>query len=106
MIKELVVNGKHNTIDLLLKADGVAEDLTTVTKVEFVDEAGVQTTISSEDDPDYFTWDPLKTGQTGKLICELGEAGIPVGTYVFRVMIYDPVNTLGIFWDRILIEVI
>lgn len=106
MIKETVINGRDNSLDLLFKADGVAQNLSSVTKVELVDQEGEIDPISSEDHPTWFIWDLSETGQRGKMIIRLGAAELTARTYIFRVVLYDSVNTNGIFWGRILVNVI
>jgi hypothetical protein len=107
MIEETVYIGRDNTIDLLLKADDVAQDLSGVTKMVLIDDsdkADAVDDISSEDHSAAFDW---SSAVTGKLILSLGEVfeseEIDRGRYVFNLVVFDPANTDGIVWDKIFI---
>lgn len=104
-VREIVYLGKDNTIDLLLKADGSAQDLSSVTRM-----------IVKQDDGDWevdyntynsaFDWAP---GTTGKVILDLAAAlaaeSVSADEYIVRLIVYDPPNTKGIVWDRFVLEV-
>ena len=92
MITENVYTGHDNTIDLLLKADGVAQDITDATRMTL--EVG-STTVDSDGSADAFNWD---TGVTGKLILALGGEDLTAGIYRATLTVYDPTNTNGIVW--------
>ena len=92
MTTEIVYNGHDNTIDLLLKADGVAEDLSSVTRMT-LEVAG--STIDSDVSGAAFDW---ATGVTGKLILALGDEGLTAGSYRATLTVYDSTNTDGIVW--------
>jgi len=96
MITEIVYLARDNTIDLLLKADGSAQDLSAVTQMTL--ELDETTTIDSDDSPDAFDWD---TGTTGKLILALGGESITEGDYTAKLTVYDPTNENGVFWGYI-----
>ena len=93
---ETVYNGRDNVIDLLLKMDGIAQDLSSITKI--VLRVGNVATIENENADDWpIKWSGL--GVTGKIQMKLGAQGIPAGnTYSARLITYDPVNTNGIAW--------
>ena len=92
MTTEIVYDGHDNTIDLLLKADGTAQDLSEVTRLTL--EEG-STTVDSDESGSAFDWAP---GMTGKLILALGDESLPAGTYRAILTVYDPSNTDGIVW--------
>ena len=94
MTTENVYDGHDNTIDLLLKADDVAEDLSSVTRMTL--EVG-STTVDSDVSGDAFDWD---TGVTGKVILDLGGESLAAGTYRATLTVYDPTNTNGIVWGK------
>lgn len=102
MSNEIVYLGHDNTIDLVAKSDGTAQDLSDVTKitVTFGD-----TTISSIDKASgVITWD--QTGyDTGEFRMDLGDQAISAGKYKVPVVIYDAENTNGIVWGFINIEI-
>jgi len=103
MIREKVYDGRDNKIDILLTSDGVAEDLSPITKVELVEAEGEVDTISSADHASWFDW---TTGTTGKMVISLGAAGLTVGSrYIFNLILYDAANTNGINWGRITVDV-
>ena len=95
MITEIVYLDRDNTIDLLLKADGSAQDLAAVTRMTFEYDS---TIIDSDTSPEVFDWD---TGVTGKLVLALGAESIPKGDYTAKLTVYDPDNDDGIFWGYI-----
>jgi hypothetical protein len=104
---EIVYLGADNSIDLILKADGVVQNIASLTKVEldFPDEYGV-TTISGETSGTPFDWET--NAASGKLVISLGaETGISAGMtyYDVRLVIYDADNTNGIVWDTINLDV-
>ena len=95
MITEIVYEGHDNKINLLLRADGEAVDLSSVTKMELkLDD----TTISSQDYPSAFDWNSSST--TGEVILDLGDVGLEEGHYVAWLVVYDSTNTDGIVWDK------
>lgn len=96
-VTETVYLGRDNTIDLLLKADGVITDLTPITKVDIVD-IGCSWSINSDDSTDAFDW---SSGADGVLRLSLGAETVPAGSYRARVIIYDASNTEGIVWGEI-----
>jgi len=102
MITEIFYIGHDNTIDLLLKADGTAQDLSSVTKM--VLEIG-DTTIDSSVETGVFTW--TGTGTTGKVIIDLNEysGSIDADTYNARLIVYDPTHTDGIVWGEFVLVV-
>ena len=92
MLTEIVYLGHDNTVDLLLKADGEAVDLSSVTRMT-LDVDG--TTIDSDVSGDAFDWD---TGTTGKVVLALGDEELSNGRYTARLVVYDPSNEDGIVW--------
>lgn len=98
---ETVYIDRNNTIDLLLKADGAAQDLSPVTRMVLSDRAGIFT-IDSDQVAGAFDWN---TGTTGKVIMALGDQGLAAGTYICNLILYDPTNSDGINWGRLVIKV-
>lgn len=92
---EIVYDGRDNTIDLLLKNDGTAQDLSSVTKI--VLKVGSVTITDEDDDAWPIKWAGL--GTTGKIQMKLGDQGLTVGnTYPATLITYDAINTNGIVW--------
>jgi len=94
-ILEYVYNDRNNTIDLLLKADGVAVDLSSVTRM-IIKDIGGDWEVDENDSSGVFDRD---TGVTGKVIIALGDQDITAGKYWVRLIVYDNVNTDGIVWE-------
>ena len=92
MTTEIAYVGHNNTIDLLLKADSVAQSLSSVTRMTLeVDSVTIDSAISGS----AFDWD---TGVTGKLILALGGESLTAGEYRATLTVYDLTNTNGIVW--------
>ncbi len=98
---EYVYTGRDNTVDLLLKADGVAVDLSTVTRMLVADVDGAFS-VDSSTSPGAFDWNP---GSTGKLVITLGDESIPVGKYKCQLIVYDPTNPDGVVWGKVILIV-
>jgi len=101
-ILETVYNGRDNSVDLLLKADGAAQNLSFVTRMVVMDKAGAWT-VDSSTAPTAFDW---TTGTTGKVELSFGGQSITVGTYVCYLIVYDASHTNGINWGEFVLEVI
>lgn len=101
-IQEIVYNDRDNTIDLLLKADGSAQDLSSVTRMVLKDTDG-GFTIDSDTAPSAFDWN---TGTTGKVIMALGGQNLTAGTCICSLIVYDPTNDDGIHWGEIVFKVV
>lgn len=100
MISEIVYLDRDNEFRLLLLADGVAEDLASVTKIELIDTTGTYT-IASDTSASAFDW---TTGDTGEIIFKLGHETVAAGKYKFELHTIDPTNTAGIYWGDIAIR--
>jgi hypothetical protein len=97
-VVEYTYNSSDNTNDLLLKADGAAVDLSSVTRMILYDVDGGWSIDESDSASDsVFDRD---TGVTGKVIIALGDQGITAGRYRCRLKVYDPTNTSGIVWGH------
>ena len=95
MITEIIYDGHDNTIDLLLKADEVATDLSSVTRMTL--DVDTTTIVDSAISGECFDW---STGVTGKVILALGGEGIDGGLYRAKLTLYDAINTDGIVWGE------
>lgn len=96
MDTEYVYLGRSNSIDLLLKADGVAADLSSVTKIT----ASFNGTLVSSTNSTAGTirWSGVGF-VTGEIRLLLGTESIPTGKYSVPIIVYDPANTTGIQWS-------
>ena len=99
MDREVVYVGRDNTINLLLKADGSAEDLSGVTHMALVF-SGV--TVSSVGRTSWFDW---SSGTTGQLILKLGGTTVTPGAYEAELLVYDLTHTSGIMWGKVTVKV-
>lgn len=100
-ITEQIYLDRDNVIDLLLKADGEAQDLSAVTRMVLLED-GEEFTIDSDEAAGVFDWE---TGTTGKITLTLGaQDDIEEGTYKVWLIVYDPSNTNGIVWDSFFIR--
>jgi len=107
---EYIYNDRDNTIDLQLKADGSAVDLSSVTRVEVIftaQDSGTDKTIDTEDAGTTLAdgGNVDITEGSGKLILALGDQSIAAGNYLAQLVIYDPTNTDGVVWGSIPIVV-
>ena len=93
-VKEIVYLDRDNTVDLLLKADGSAQDLSAVTRMVLADVGG-KFTVDSAVSASAFDWD---TGTTGKVIIDIGGEDLPAGVYTVRLILIDPTNSNGNVW--------
>ena len=104
-VREIVYLGRNNTIDLLLKADGSAQDLSAVTRM-IVKQNDGDWEIDYDDYNNAFNWN---TGITGKVILDMAAAlaaeTVAAGEYIVRLIVYDPTNIDGIIWDLFVLEV-
>lgn len=100
MAKEIVYKLRDNTNDFRLMADGVAVDLSGVTKMELVFS---HATINSIDNSEIFDW----SRGDGTLILSMGAINSlsPGEKYNPSLIVYDDENEFGINWGRIKIEV-
>ena len=93
---DLIFKGSDNTNEILLKKDGVPQDLASVTRMALHFSDGTDVTNSTG--ADY----PIKwigTGQTGLVVCQLGGESLIEGDLTARLLTYDPVNSDGIVWS-------
>ena len=99
MSKEIVYKGHDNTIDLVLKSDGVAQDLSSVTKIT----ASFDSTLveSTDKAAGAITWDQAGYA-TGEIRLDLGDQDIAAGRYTaIPIIVYDADNPNGIVWGFI-----
>jgi hypothetical protein len=103
-LTEIVYLGHDNSIDLLLKADDVAQSLASVTRATIT--IGEVTIDSDNGETDPIRW--AKSGyDTGEIRLFLGgqtlvEAAQPYTSYL---VIYDADHPEGIVWGYVLIRV-
>ena len=102
MATEIVYLGHDNTIDLLLKADGTAQDLSGVTKITATFGDTLIESTNAANGP--ITW--AQSGyETGEIRLALGDQEISPGGYNVPIVVYDAVNTDGIVWGTVTVIV-
>lgn len=95
-ITEVVYLGRDNSIDLLLKADGVAQNLSSISsmKLIFIDGSTI-TSTNLDDDP--IRW--IKSGYAeGEVRLFLGGETLTAGKYNTELVLYDVDNVNGVSW--------
>lgn len=103
MNTEVVYLGRDNTIDLLLKADDVAQDLSAVTKITATFGSVL---ITSEDSAaGSIKWSGADF-DTGEIRIDVGAESITAKKkYSVPIIVYDAVNTNGVYWGDVPIQV-
>jgi len=124
MIIETITLGRNGSIDLLLVADDIENNLSnspqqldSVTKMILLEINGKSiigsgdtalSEISSDTYVSNFSWDLVTTGTKGKLI--LNNLGLiddlNSGTFELNLIVFDAVNSDGIPWDRFLLKIL
>ena len=103
--REIIYLGRDNAINLLLKTDGSAYDLSSASTIEAVF-SGV--TISSTTHPAWFDWlsASLTTGEFSMTLGYASGNSITSGTnYKTEIIVYDSSNTSGVMWGTVPIKV-
>jgi hypothetical protein len=88
--------GSDNTNELLLKVKGVAQDLRSVTKIDLEFDDGLKVSNSTSD---AFPIKWTGTGETGKVILQLGHENITEGERTASLVTFDPIVPDGILWS-------
>ena len=93
---DLIFKGSDNTNEILLKKDGIPQDLTSVNRISLHFSDGVDVTNTTG------AAFPIKwtgTGQTGLIVCQLGSYDLTPGDLTAKLISYDPTNDDGIVWS-------
>lgn len=99
---EIVFLGHDNSIDLILKADGTTQNLSSVTRMTL--SFGDQLIESTNEETDPIRW--AKVGYaTGEVRLFLGGEVIDPKTYHAPLIVYDLTNEDGIVWGTVPISV-
>ena len=102
MKQEIVYLGHDNYIDLILMANGVAQDLTGITKMTLT--FGTKLVSSTNLSTDPILWKQAGYG-TGEIRIFLGKQSITPGNYSAPLILFDPVNVDGVVWDYVNVEI-
>jgi len=101
--KEFVYLGHDNSIDLILLSNGVAQDLSGVTKMTITVGGILISSTNQATDP--ILW--IKAGySTGEIRLFLGKQSILPGNYEAPLIVFDANDPDGIVWDEIAIQVV
>lgn len=107
MATEKIYVDHDNTVDLILKSDGVAVDLSNATKISI--SIGGTTFESANKATGVITWDQVGY-ETGEIRIDIGnETGLDAlagSTYDAEITVFDASNPNGIAWDVIRVQVI
>jgi len=96
MDKEILYLSRDNRIDLMLKADGSAQDLSGTTHAMAIFSGVTFTSVGRA------TWFDWTSGTTGELRLKLsGVTGVSPGNYDVELILFDATNTNGIVWGEI-----
>ena len=102
MTTEVLRLDRDNTIALILKVDGVAQNLAGVTKIQAIFD---QTTITSIlHETGVIKW-AVSGYDTGEIHLDLGAQTIAEGLYSVGIIVYDATYTTGIHWGFVDIQV-
>lgn len=99
-MSEIIYIGHDNTIDMELREDGVAVDLSSVTRMTL--DFGGGNIIDSATSPFAFNWSSV----AGKVVFKLGNQIISLGRHNVRLTVYDPANINGIVWGSFVVVVV
>ena len=102
MNREIIYLGHNNSVDLLLKADGSAEDLSSVTSMTLTVNGAKVSSTSSSAGPIRWSGGTLDTGEVQ---LHLGDEALDVGTYDCPLIAYDSTNTEGVVWGDVPLKV-
>ncbi len=104
-VPTIVVYSKSNNLNIVrLHENGEPVALTTITKIELrLRETGEA--ISSSDYPDAVSW-AVGNERRGLVYLRLGSLFFTTKTYSAEVIVFDPVNPLGIYFGNMRIRAI
>ena len=103
MDTEILYLGRDNTIDLLLKADGTAQSLASVTKITATFGSKLLTSTSAASGVIQWSGSSFATGEIR--IAAGAESIESDRTYDVPIVVYDAANTNGIDWGVVPVEV-
>ena len=103
MESDVVYNGRDNSSDWRLEADGVPADLSAVTRfVLYLDSGTQQLTVDSDAAPSAF--DATPGGGVVRLL--LGNQGLAPGRWGAELVTYDPDHPDGLNWGGFALHVV
>jgi len=102
MESEVIWLGHDNAINLLLKEDGTAKDLSDVTKMTLTVNGTLIT--STDKATGYIRWDQAGY-DTGECRLFLGDLALSVGRWACPLIVFDTAATDGIVWGMVPVEI-
>ena len=105
-VNEVIYLGRDNSVDLLLKADGVAEDLSTTTQIDAIFDTSI-TVESTNAATGPIKWNQAgyETGEIRIDLTDSDESDITVGQYTVKIITYTAEHTDGLYWGEVNIRV-
>lgn len=104
--KETLYLDHGNTIDLVLKSDDEAVDLSTVTGIRVMfDQTSIYSNNGSQGPIKWQIGSADANWQTGEIRIDCSSHDINPARYKVPIIVYDPTNTDGVVWDYLQIEV-
>lgn len=107
MIELLVYNGRDNTADLVLEADGAVVSIAAISRVRLeLDSGAIDSDVSSQ--ADFFEW-PATLSDGGTTVqglrLKLGGAGLKAGSHKGRLVVFAADYPGGLVWDQVSVRV-
>lgn len=101
---EIIWLGHDNLNDLILKADGVAVDLSGVTEMKIKVEDDDLIIVSGNYPGDPILWNGEEF-ETGEIRLSLGGQALSTARHKATLVVYDAANPNGISWGHLWLEV-
>lgn len=92
-MSNLAFLNRNNTIDIILKNDGVVINHTLITRILLIFDT---LTIDSQTAPALFD-----LTNAGKIVFKPGASALTVGAHSVTVVTYDASNALGVVWNDV-----
>lgn len=96
--REIIYLDRDNTIDLILKANSIAQSLLSITHMELIISGVTYSSVT----PDLFDWAGVTPGYVS---ISLGHSAVTKGIHIGKLIVYDTSHTSGILWGKIPIKV-
>jgi hypothetical protein len=101
MTTEIVYLGRDNRIDLLLKADGAAVDLASVTRMDLVVGAVTVTSANASNDPIRWAQEDYATGEVRMSLGAVTGLAASANACAATLIVFDGSNPRGIVWGTV-----
>jgi hypothetical protein len=101
MTTEIVYLGRDNRIDLLLKANGAAVDIASVTRMDLVVGAVTVTSANGSDDPIRWAQAGFTVGEVRMSLGAVAGLTPSVNACAATLVVFDANNPRGIVWGTV-----